>query len=105
MSGVKMFFRHCPSCGRRFELRLVSKEEIGSEEESLTAKERAIAQSERKETVQMLDPENPVTLSIPEIQEVKEFRYNYRCKHCDHEWSEKAVQVVREQTNSTYTGD
>ena len=105
MSGIKVFFRHCPSCGRRFELRLVSRVEISDEEENLTAKESAIAQSERKETVQMLDPETPITLSIPEIQEIKEFRYSYQCKHCGHEWSEKAVQVVREQANSGYTGD
>jgi len=105
MSGVKTFFRHCPSCGHRFELRLVSREEIAEEGESLKAKERTISQSQRKETIQTLDPETPVSLSIPGLEEIKELKYNYRCKHCGHEWSERAVQAIHEKVNQGYTGD
>lgn len=41
----------------------------------------------------------------PNVVDVREFQYSYKCKHCGHEWSE-----VREKVNSLgelkgYTGD
>src|SRR5712692_8158995 len=40
-SKINVFFRHCPSCGRRFHIRLVHKKQVGSEtvEEKLTQTE------------------------------------------------------------------
>jgi DNA-directed RNA polymerase subunit RPC12/RpoP len=105
MSAIRTFFRHCPSCGHRFEIRLVSKKEVSDERETLKAKEYTLAQSERKDSIFTLDSENPTTLEVPEIEEVMGFKYNYRCKHCGHEWSEEAVQIRRERPKAGYTGD
>lgn len=52
-----------------------------------------------------LDTENPVTLEVPESEEIEKFRYGYKCKHCGHEWSEEAAQVKRERPGADYKGD
>jgi len=32
----------------------------------------------------------------PTIVDVEEFQYNYKCKHCGHEWSEKRIEEHKE---------
>ena len=105
VSTIKRFFRHCPSCGRRFEIRLVSKQVVPTESEEWKTAHYAVAGAEWKESVVALDPEGPVAAEVPEFQETQKVRYGYRCKHCGHEWSEDAAQVKRERAQSGYTGD
>jgi predicted RNA-binding Zn-ribbon protein involved in translation (DUF1610 family) len=76
MSEVKAFFRHCPACGRRFHIRIVSKNIAGEITERVNVKEAGGA------PVLIVEDTEPVTI------DVQEFNYAYKCKHCGHEWSE-----------------
>ena len=99
MSVVQTFFRHCPSCGRRFEIRLVSKKLAGSED--------YVDKENHLQTVPSIGPRRYPPLQAvmeegkPFTVDVEEFQYAYKCKHCGHEWSE-----TREtERRSDYTGD
>ena len=106
-----MFFRHCPSCGRRFEIRLVKKESVDSEdlEEDMPRSvnplvTRAMA---RNPTNSVMGKSMPIALSegTPSIVDVEDFRYTYRCKHCGHEWSEVHKTDRDYDAPKGYTGD
>lgn len=87
MSEIKTFFRHCPSCGRRFHIKLVSKKSI--EEETIEERETA-SEALRDSSLNPIIP--PITLlgeGPPVVVNVEDFQYMYKCKHCGHEWSEK----------------
>lgn len=80
MSEVRTFFRHCPYCKRRFEIRLVGKKLVGTKaDETETAEYTTIA------------PGVPMVLEsdVPLIHGVEDFSYTYKCKHCGHQWSEE----------------
>ncbi|HYB76104.1 MAG TPA: hypothetical protein VEC08_04000 [Nitrososphaerales archaeon] len=101
MSGIMTFFRHCPSCGRRFEVKLVSKVPAGSS--SFVEKEGQASVSPRG--YQRTGETGVARVDAPYLIDAKNFRYDYKCKHCGHEWSEAhgAEQRVNEPTG--YTGD
>ena len=86
MSEIKAFFRHCPSCGRRFHIRLVRKEHVAGErvKQKLTQTE-AEMESGLMHATQLITPlaEGP---SI--IVDIEDFEYTYKCTHCGHLWSE-----------------
>ena len=105
MSAFGTFFRHCPSCGRRFEIRLISKREVGEESETWKTGKAAVGMSGRRESNLMLEGEHPVIVEVSEIEEVKEFRCNYKCKHCGHEWSEERLKRTERAGNPEYKGD
>ncbi len=92
MSNTRTFFRHCPSCGKRFEIRLVDK---GLESET---KDR-VATDVPREHLQGGGNFGPIAAmtvldsTVTTMVDTKEFKYTYRCKHCGHEWIE-----VRKQT-------
>jgi predicted RNA-binding Zn-ribbon protein involved in translation (DUF1610 family) len=104
---VRTFFRHCPSCGRRFEVRLVRKESLGQED---------IPGTMTKAAGRYINPRNvnpgninpaPVLLTEdePAVVDIEEFKYTYKCKHCGHEWTE-ARETEREfEAPKGYTGD
>ena len=97
MSGVRTFFRHCPSCGRRFEVRLVRNESV-SKTDTVETRDRAAGPYINPDPVLMTD-DGPVVVDI------EEFQYTYRCKHCGHEWTE-AHETEREfHAPEGYTGD
>jgi DNA-directed RNA polymerase subunit RPC12/RpoP len=79
---MRTFFRHCPSCGRRFEIRLGGKNLI--KEDRKTAR---VAPSKSIEWSELIEPLT-VRAGKPITVDVDSFRYAYRCKHCGHEWSE-----------------
>ncbi|HZW84773.1 MAG TPA: hypothetical protein VFE91_02580 [Nitrososphaerales archaeon] len=90
MSSIKTFFRHCPGCGRRFEIHLVGKQTVGEEEEEAlnpgTPGAEALVQGAGAS-----QPGNFVHLSMgsqPAVVDRKEFRYAYKCSHCGHTWTE-----------------
>jgi uncharacterized Zn finger protein len=84
LSEIRTFFRYCPSCGRRFEIRVVGKRFVDEKEVQKTEMMNEL----RPQLVlgypgsTELDADHPVTVDI------EEFRYTYKCKHCGHMWSE-----------------
>ena len=104
MSGVTTYFRHCPSCGRRFEIRLVERDLVKTEKEThletRAGYDGASLASQRQpglgqvrspfpfmSDIKVRDPvelEEKVRVTVSK----KEFQYHYRCKHCGHEWAE-----------------
>jgi DNA-directed RNA polymerase subunit RPC12/RpoP len=105
--AIRTFFRHCPACGRRFEIRLVSKEPVDAEEHNeeltgVTAVPKPVMTTGSRRGVPLptvVHDSSPITV------EVEEFQYTYRCKHCGHEWSEvhEKTDAVREPAK--YSGD
>jgi len=94
LAEVRTFFRRCPSCGRRFEIRLVNKKLMGSE------------QSESKiQQATLSSISAPVVLesNVPVLVEVDDFRYTYRCKHCGHQWSEEHFKTENERIDQNVT--
>ena len=93
MSELKTFFRNCPSCGWRFEIRLTSKKVVGEKTVS-THYERPSGLIPATAAGVILNPhllEENVPLTIDE----QEFHYSYKCKHCGHEWVETAEEERR----------
>jgi len=76
---IRTFFRHCPACGRRFEIRLIKKKLVDRQEVESDAEEYTPATP------------GPMVLEseVPLVVEVDDFSYTYRCKHCGHQWSEE----------------
>jgi len=105
MSAIRTFFRHCPSCGRRFEIRLVSKIEVSDDTGTWKTSKSDVGMSGRRESSLMLEGGKPATVEVPETEEVKEFMYNYKCKHCGHEWSEEGFKTTERASNPEYKGD
>ena len=87
MSTVRTFFRHCPGCGRRFEIRLVSKTQVSER----TIVEEMPVQEYSAPMSAIRSPVTPLTETVPAIVDEKEFQYRYRCSHCGHQWSEERV--------------
>jgi hypothetical protein len=85
------FFRFCPGCGRRFHIKLESKQ--------LVSVDRQVRRKTDTFTVGArpgYGPRGtyPILTTIlsedkPIIVDVEEFQYTYKCKHCGHEWSDK----------------
>jgi len=90
MSEIKTFFRSCPACGKRFQIKLVSKKLIDDEtiKENLTRAETEMNSSLIPGTGIYGAPTS-LEEGQPVIVDVEEFQYTYKCKHCGHEWSEK----------------
>jgi len=100
MSEVKTFFRHCPACGRRFEIRIVKKttrngDTYGSE----IPGSEPVEMRARAAPLLVFESTEPVTV------EEKEFTYQYVCKHCGHQWTETREGFDVEPTPEGYTGD
>jgi len=85
VTPIRLFFRHCPGCGRRFEIQLVSKKLIRVDRETSTIPEI--------ESLATVGPTHSVPLTLSEGRPItvdtEEFEYSYKCGHCGHEWSEK----------------
>jgi transcription elongation factor Elf1 len=98
---IETIFRHCPSCGRRFEIQIVGKKKDADEFSTWTAHGSAPMASTRPVGVQ---GRNPAAFQIldqetqPTLVDAVEFTYTYRCKHCGHTWTE-----VREEDEPAVT--
>ena len=88
MSEFTTFFRHCPSCGRRFEIRLVGKKLV---DEKRVTEERQISQLPYN-PYHSFSPDstyhNEIGEGVPLTVDIKEFRYAYKCSLCGHQWVE-----------------
>ncbi len=95
---VKAFFRHCPSCGRRFEIRLVGKKLVGEQEsvgKETVVEASPIGASQFESSDYLASPYTSLTsldVTEPAVVDVRDFQYTYRCKHCGHVWKEMHVQ-------------
>jgi hypothetical protein len=85
MSEVKDFFRHCPACGRRFHIKLVSEKFVDERKETTNIKKTMNYPTPMTgfTPFQVILQEN-----TPIVVDIKDFQYSYKCKHCGHEWSE-----------------
>lgn len=93
MSEVETFFRFCPSCGRRFHIKLVSKKLVDDRKEVEEIKQAMMnpvpmgyARSSMPMTPLIVEENIPITI------EIEDFQYSYKCKHCGHEWTESHVE-------------
>ena len=91
---MRTFFRRCPSCGRRFEIKLVNKKLIGSEQEESKVEQYTVGS--------VSDP-SVLESDVPIVVEIDDFRYTYRCKHCGHQWSEERFKTQNEKINQNIT--
>jgi uncharacterized Zn finger protein len=91
---VRTFFRRCPSCARRFEIRLVKKKLIDSQQ---------IESSREQITPTSYYPPVMVESNVPMVVEVDDFSYTYRCKHCGHQWSEDRFKTENEKLDQNIT--
>ena len=106
MSGLT-FFRHCPACGKRFEIRLVKKE-LEKDEAHPEDIPRASAPNLTGPAAGMgAFTFVPVVLdeNMPSMVDNEEFDYTYKCKHCGHTWTEVREKAQVEREPSGYTGD
>jgi DNA-directed RNA polymerase subunit RPC12/RpoP len=94
MAEVETFFRFCPSCGKRFHIKLVSKKLVGMQKETFDEK-RVVAGpgpgSYGARGGGMLTNPTIVEENVPVTVDVEDFQYSYRCKSCGHEWTENRV--------------
>ena len=94
MSEITTFFRHCPSCGKRFEIKLVGKKLVKEQ----------VVQKEAHEITGLpsyvgrwgAPTVTPVTENKAVLVDVRDFQYAYQCKHCGHKWVE-----MREEEEGT----
>jgi uncharacterized Zn finger protein len=91
MSEFREFFRHCPSCGRRFQItlvgeKLIDERRVTDQIERDTEPISSASSTFRYGGVPM--PEVVVEEDVPVTIDIKEFQYTYKCKHCGHVWTE-----------------
>lgn len=94
MSEATEFFRICPSCGRGFQILLVSKKLVDDKREVEEVRVGTMNANPGGYTMTHMAL-IVVQENIPVTVEVEEFQYSYRCKHCGHEWSETRTKVSR----------
>ena len=82
------FFRFCPGCGHRFHVKLEGKKPVHLEREE--GREPPGIQARGGHGVVYVGRGGPV------IIDVEEFLYDYKCTHCEHEWSEKRIEEHKE---------
>ena len=106
MSALGTFFRHCPACGRRFEIRLVSKKEL-EEMDTVEKEPPGVAGTDAMGpawTGSIAAGRALMEENTPMLFTDEEFQYSYRCKHCGHEWSE-VHEKEKETKVEGYGGD
>jgi hypothetical protein len=94
MAEVQTFFLFCPSCGKRFHIKLVGKKLVDSKRETYEQKQFVMGGNSNPMTYGyrgdmgrlMLEENIPVTVGI------EDFQYSYKCKHCGHEWTENRAE-------------
>jgi hypothetical protein len=87
VSEIKTFFRHCPSCGRRFHIQLVGRKLV--EEDTINERETSTEAEMDSSLIHSTSSVTQLGEGPPVLVDVKDFQYMYKCKHCGHGWSEK----------------
>ena len=96
MSEVGTFFRTCPTCGQRFEIKLVDKKVESTDLHTEEFKHQISALGYGGRSGMRIDTgirptEDSKLLTIY----MEESQYVYKCYHCGHEWSEKRFKEKR----------
>jgi len=94
MTEAKEFFRICPACGRRFHIKLVSKNLVDKKKETVEVSQSTLSPAPGGYAMTRMSPVM-VEENIPIVVDVEEFQYSYKCKHCGHEWSEIHTDVSK----------
>jgi len=105
LSRVTTFFRHCPGCGRRFEIRLVSKTKVSESAVLEKMPETAVDEESAMPGVTGVMATTILSQEGPVLVDEKEFCYKYRCKHCGHEWTEIREEETGARAPEGYEGD
>jgi DNA-directed RNA polymerase subunit RPC12/RpoP len=96
MAEVETFFRFCPSCGKRFHIRLLSKKLVDSKRETFDQKRVVTGGNPNPMSYGRAGgmASYPLTLevNVPITVYVEDFQFSYKCKHCGHEWTENRVE-------------
>ena len=88
MNEVRNFFRRCPSCGRRFSIKLTDRKLVREDMETRVQKVRA--EGTDIQVGNMYQNPNPQVLyvDVPVTVDVADFQYSYKCGHCGKVWDE-----------------
>jgi len=105
MPSVVTLFRHCPSCGRRFEVRLVGKNLVSTERDTYPTKSppttsegssfvthqwaRSGGLGTPRPSQVVWDHHSEPGKEVQVTVGREGFEYTYKCKHCGHQWTEK----------------
>lgn len=81
MSEIHTFFRVCPKCGKRFEIRITGKKLVDERVANNNVQVNPAIKLSRG-VGPLLMSEGVTTV------DTKEFQYAYECKHCGHIWAE-----------------
>lgn len=84
MSEARDFFRICPSCGRRFHIRLVDRKLVGDRRRVEEIKKVVGTPMAGMYGQSLIVGEADVPITV----DVKDFQYSYKCKQCGHAWTE-----------------
>jgi DNA-directed RNA polymerase subunit M/transcription elongation factor TFIIS len=89
LSEVRDIFRICPSCGRRFHVKLVSKNLV-DEHKHTDEMKKAMMNPTPMGYLKGSAPVLPIIVEqdVPITIDIRDFQYIYQCKHCGHAWSE-----------------
>ena len=93
MAGARVFFKRCPKCGNRFEVKETRKEledvEVHTEESSKSTPIYAGA-------IRAATGASRVSKETFSVY-MAHYRHTYTCKQCGHEWSETEVKETRSE--------
>jgi predicted RNA-binding Zn-ribbon protein involved in translation (DUF1610 family) len=96
VSEIKTLFRHCPACGRRFEIRVVSKKPLENKQETYVEKHAYPVSPIARGGMMYGGIPLAVEEDYPVTIDITEFSYTYRCKHCGHQWAEMHTEERKE---------
>lgn len=85
MLGFQTIFRRCPSCGKRFEIRITGKELV---KEELVQDALRVPTGIPPKAAVLWSQVLPLSEDKPVLVDVKDFQYSYQCKHCGLKWIE-----------------
>lgn len=94
MSEVRTLFRFCPSCGKRFHIKIESKKLLDDRMETRVQKVRASSDIQIGNRFQPTFP-TILDVDVPVTVDIEDFEYSYKCKHCGHVWTEMHTQEGR----------
>ncbi|MBI3841490.1 MAG: hypothetical protein HY297_06040 [Thaumarchaeota archaeon] len=114
MGRLVTFFRHCPSCGRRYHVRLEGEKLAGSEvQEGQVVRRHRTPRSGLQGGLRVIVAGRSSGLQIgagitePAQVVVEVYELTYKCEACGHEWKEsrKEVDEIGGGEEGRYRGD
>ena len=82
----------CPSCGRRFGVKVVGKSLMDDERESETVSKSVLVPGARGMNV---GTGTPIQVTSVVTSERKTYELSYECRSCGHKWSERIIRLRR----------